>query len=236
MKVAIMQPYFAPYIGYISLIKHTDLFILLDGVQFIRHGWIERNRILNQDEGWIYIKVPLEKFSRETLIIDVKINNSTNWKNKILAQLVPYKKKAPYYFKVLNLLNNVFKNDYESIVILNRTMLKEIINYLGFSKDLPIFSEMVLNIEKPTASDEWALNVCKVLGDNINYVNPIGGKNFFDSEKYSKNGIQINFQKMILDSYDQKRDSFEPGLSIIDVMMFNSPDEINVMLDNYELI
>nr|WP_217425135.1 WbqC family protein [Flavobacterium sp. 7E] len=231
-----MQPYFAPYIGYISLIKHTDLFILLDGVQFIRHGWIERNRILNQDEGWIYIKVPLEKFSRETLIIDVKINNSTNWKNKILAQLVPYKKKAPYYFKVLNLLNNVFKNDYESIVILNRTMLKEIINYLGFSKDLPIFSEMVLNIEKPTASDEWALNVCKVLGDNINYVNPIGGKNFFDSEKYSKNGIQINFQKMILDSYDQKRDSFEPGLSIIDVMMFNSPDEINVMLDNYELI
>ncbi len=94
MKVAIMQPYFMPYIGYISLIKHSDVFILFDPVQFIRHGWIERNRILKQNEGWLYIQVPLLKSGRDTLIQDCLIDNSKDWKNKILSQLQIYKKKS----------------------------------------------------------------------------------------------------------------------------------------------
>lgn len=75
MKLGIMQPYFLPYLGYISLIKNTDKFILFDTVQFIRHGWIERNRILKQTGGWQYIQIPLEKKQMSTVIKDVKINN-----------------------------------------------------------------------------------------------------------------------------------------------------------------
>ena len=97
MKLGIMQPYFFPYIGYFSLIKHTDDFILLDTVQFIRHGWIERNRILKPSDGWQYIMVPLKKHSRETLIKNIEINNEQQWKEKILAQLQHYKKQAPYF-------------------------------------------------------------------------------------------------------------------------------------------
>ena len=98
MKLAIMQPYFMPYIGYISLIKNTDQFILFDTVQFIRHGWIERNRILKPNEGWQYIQVPLIKDNgRDTVIKNVRINNAENWKSKIIAQLQHYKKKAPNY-------------------------------------------------------------------------------------------------------------------------------------------
>src|SRR5690606_17982699 len=92
-KIGIMQPYFFPYLGYISLIKHTDKFILLDTVQFIRKGWIERNRILKQKEGWLYIQVPLKKENgRSTLIKDCKLDNSKPWKDKILAQFQIYKK------------------------------------------------------------------------------------------------------------------------------------------------
>ena len=106
-----MQPYFMPYIGYYSLIKHTDEFILFDPVQFIRHGWIERNRILKQGGGWQYIQVPLIKDNgRDTLIKDVRINNSEPWKQKMLAQLQHYKKKAPYYFKVIKMLNESVGN------------------------------------------------------------------------------------------------------------------------------
>lgn len=90
-----MQPYFLPYLGYISLIKHTDQFILFDTVQFIRHGWIERNRILKPDEGWQYIQVPLQKHSRDTLIKDIIIKNDVTWSEKILAQVKHYKKKSP---------------------------------------------------------------------------------------------------------------------------------------------
>lgn len=94
MKLGIMQPYFFPYLGYFSLIKHTDRFILFDTVQFIRHGWIERNRILKPNEGWQYIQVPLIKDKgRDTVIKDVKIRNTENWQQKIIAQLQHYKKK-----------------------------------------------------------------------------------------------------------------------------------------------
>jgi hypothetical protein len=120
MKVAIMQPYFMPYIGYISLIKHTDRFILFDKVQFIRHGWIERNRILKQNQGWLYIQVPLKKFSRETSIHNIVINNTQDWKNKIKSQLQVYKKSAPYYYKVIKLVDEIFIFEYDSIVVLNK--------------------------------------------------------------------------------------------------------------------
>ena len=236
MKVAIMQPYFAPYLGYVSLIKHTDEFILFDTVQFIRHGWIERNRVLKQNEGWLYIQVPLEKHSREILIKDLKINDTIDWKKKIISQLAIYKKVAPYYYQVIKLLNEVFENEYTSIVQLNKVLLENICFYLGFPKKLVIFSEMNLNIDEAKMPDEWALNICKKLGDEISYINPIGGLDFFDRTKYTNNNIQIFFQKMRLESYNQKRNSFEVGLSIIDVMMFNSPEEINYLLDKFELV
>lgn len=122
MKVGIMQPYFVPYIGYFSLIKHSDLFILFDPVQFIRHGWIERNRVLKQNDGWLYIQVPLIKNnSRETLIKDCLIDNTKDWKSKIKSQLQPYKKIAPNYFKVLKIINSVFDKDYHTIVDLNKS-------------------------------------------------------------------------------------------------------------------
>ncbi|KGE14144.1 WbqC family protein [Sphingobacterium deserti] len=236
MKVGIMQPYFLPYIGYISLIKHTERFILFDVVQFIRHGWIERNRVLKQNDGWLYIQVPLEKFSRETLIKDVRINNEINWKDKIFAQLITYKKRAPFYATVVELLRNVFDKSFDSIVDLNRELLIAICQYLEIAATIEVFSQMNLQIDEAHAPDEWALNICKKLGTDISYINPIGGMDFFDRKKYEDNDINLLFQKMMITPYSQKRATFEPGLSIIDVMMFNSKDEINLMLDNYELI
>ena len=236
MKVGIMQPYFFPYLGYISLIKHTDRFILFDTVQFIRHGWIERNRVLKQNDGWLYIQVPLIKTGRDTLIKDIQINNEENWKNKILSQLQIYKKIAPNYLNVIKLINEVFEDEYIDIVHLNKKALESICNYLSINREIEIFSEMEVKIEPANEPDDWALNICKALGNVDEYWNPPGGISFFDKSKYEKTGIGLKFQKMELLPYDQKRVSFEAGLSIIDVMMFNSVEEINLMLDNYSLV
>lgn len=236
MKIAIMQPYFFPYIGYISLIKHTDMFILFDTVQFIRHGWIERNRILKENEGWIYIKVPLIKSNGQlTIIKDVKINNTDDWKNKILAQLQHYKKKAPFFYNVISLLNEIFNSDYNDIVTLNKVSLEKISKYLGIDAKIEIFSKMNLNIEKSNAPDEWALNITKTIGAD-EYWNPPGGQSFFDKTKYDRENINLKFQLIKLLEYNQKRLKFEAGLSIIDVLMFNSVKEVNLMLDNYILL
>ena len=237
MRLGIMQPYFLPYIGYFSLIKHTDKFILFDTVQFIRHGWIERNRILKPDNGWQYIQVPLIKNNgRDTQIKDVLINNNESWQQKILAQIQHYKKKAPYYSKVIALLENIFSNRYDDIVSLNNSVLEETLEYLNIKKELLVFSRMDLNIEPVNASDEWALNICKAIDGATEYWNPQSGQSFFSKEKYDNAGIDLKFQKVELTQYNQKREIFEEGLSILDVMMFNSVEEINEMLDKYELI
>lgn len=236
MKLGIMQPYFFPYIGYISLIKHTDEFILFDTVQFIKHGWIERNRILKPGNDWQYISVPLVKHSLDTKIMNVKIRENEDYKNKILSQLTYYKRKAPYYDQVIEVVKKSLDIDTDNITVLNKNILENVCNYLGFNPTIKIFSKMNLEIEEANAPDEWALNICKALGNVSEYWNPPGGMSFFDENKYSSNNIKLKFQSVNIKPYIQRIGYFEPGLSIIDVMMFNSVEEINKMLDDYEIL
>ena len=236
MKLGIMQPYFFPYIGYISIINYCDEFMLFDPVQFIKHGWIERNRILKQDGQWQYISVPLVKHSHTEIIKNIKINNSTNWKELILKQLQHYKKKANYYNETIEVIKKALSIETDSIVELNKNILIEICKYLGIDTKITVFSALNIEIEEPNAPDEWALNICKALGNVDEYINPPGGTTFFDKSKYDNAGVKLKFLSSNLTPYVQKIGRFEPGLSIIDVMMFNSVEQIKKMLDDYKFI
>src|SRR3954471_10551580 len=119
MKVAIMQPYFFPYIGHFQLIQSADRFILLDDVQYIRHGWINRNRILKPGGGFQYIIMPLATHSRETLIKDLRPADAEKNKDKILRQLEHYKKTAPHYKMVRSFLGDCFAKQHDSIAVMN---------------------------------------------------------------------------------------------------------------------
>lgn len=225
-----------PYIGYISLIKSTDEFILFDTVQFIRHGWIERNRIMKQGGDWLYIKVPTIRPSRTTLIKDVKIDNTQKWQEKIRAQMQVYKKIAPYYADVMELFHGMFEKSFETITELNKYSLELICDYLDIQTPIKTFSTMGLSVQQAKAPDEWALHICQAMSNVDEYWNPPGGREFFDKNKYTNAGIILKFQDIELTTYDQKsRRDFIPGLSIIDVLMFNSPDEVNIMLDNFKV-
>ena len=104
MKVALMQPYFFPYIGYFQLIRAVDEFVIFDKAQYIRRGWINRNRILNAQKESVYINIPVHKAPIETQIKDIVINNNINWKENIFRQL-NYYCKAPNYDFVIGFLN-----------------------------------------------------------------------------------------------------------------------------------
>lgn len=234
MKIGIMQPYFFPYLGYFSLIKHVARWIVFDEVQFIRHGWIERNRILKPGEGWQYISVPLEKHRRDTKIKDIRIRNGEDWRNKMLRQLEHYK-KAPFYAPTVELVKESISVETECIVELNVRILKTICRYLSVPFDYNVFSEMNLPIEPVEHAGEWALNICKSL-KATEYVNPIGGKEIFDPQQFADAKISLVFSKSNLPPYDQRRSRFEPGLSIIDVLMFNDTERVNAMLDDVEYI
>src|SRR5262252_3536704 len=235
MKIAIMQPYFFPYLGYYSLLKKTDRFILFDTVQFIRHGWIERNRILKPGEGWQYIAVPLEKHNRITTISQITINNSEDWKGKLLRQLEHYKKRALFYKETISLVESALDIETNSIVRLNANILTKTCEYFGLSLHLDIYSEMNLIIDKVTHPGEWALNISKVLNAK-EYINPPGGVGIFRGEQFESVGISLKFLANNLSEYSQRRSRFESGLSIIDVIMFNDINNINKLINDTRFV
>jgi len=230
MTLAIMQPYFFPYLGYMALLKQSDNFILLDTVQFRRHSWIERNKILNQSGGELLIKVPLVKHSRETLIKDIKINYQQDWVSKLMAQLVIYK-KAPRYRIIRELIGDSIAKQFESLTQLNKHTLSEISIYLNLEPTISIWSEMDIPIEQPKAPDEWALNICTALSSN-SYINPKGGMTFFNPQKYMKQKVDLKFIEYCNTPYKQLNNEFVENLSVIDALMFNESEEVSSMLEN----
>lgn len=234
-KLASMQPYFFPYLGYFQLIHASDLFIIFDTPQYIRHGWIERNKILKPDGEALYIKVPLNKKSSSIKIDQLTINHQKNWKKKIFDQIVPYRKFAPNYWQVCHLLKEALDTNTDSLVELNKITMKVICDYLEIKTPIKVFSKMNLDIEPVNAPDEWALNISKSLGAKT-YINPTGGMSFYDHKKYIHNNINLRFLNPELKPYKQLENNFVPGLSIIDVLMFNDKDAVKKMLDHYKLV
>lgn len=236
MKLGIMQPYFFPYLGYFSLIKHTDKWIVFDTVQYIEHGWMNRNRIIHPTKPEdMYITVPLQKHVRDIKINEVRVNLHENYKEKILAQIWnSYKKRAPYFYSVYRLVEDVLSYDTEYLSDLNVYGMRRVTGYLNIPFNYETFSKMHLCIEEVHDAGEWALNISNALHADT-YINPPGGVSLFDSQKFYKAGIQLEFLRVHLRPYNQKKKQFIESLSIIDVMMFNSPECINHMLDDYEI-
>lgn len=232
MKLAIMQPYFFPYIGYFSLIKNTDHFVFFDTPQYIRKGWINRNRIIAGGGKDVYITVPVEKAPRDTAIKDIKINNNEKWQEKIRGQLSIYKKRAPYYQDVMAVVEDVINLESD---LVSELAIKSVVcscKYLQIPMKYDVYSQMEHSIADVKEPDEWALYITQQMQYDT-YVNPPGGKSFFHREKYEKMGIELQFLIQELQKYNQRTNKFIEGLSILDVMMFCSPNEIESMMEKY---
>ncbi|HZE89534.1 MAG TPA: WbqC family protein, partial [Verrucomicrobiae bacterium] len=104
MRVGIMQPYFFPYLGYFDLIGHTDAWVVFDTPQYIRHGWVNRNRVLHPSRGWQYVIAPVRKHDRAASIRDVEVSAAPDWRRRLLAQLEHYRKRAPYFRETMELV------------------------------------------------------------------------------------------------------------------------------------
>jgi hypothetical protein len=231
MKIAIHQPYFFPYIGYFGLIKNTDKWVVFDIPQFEYHGWIERNRILKPVEGWCYIQVPLKKHSHKISIKDIEIRDNEDWRSTIFGKIKVYKKISPFYNEINEVIEKSLSIKTNSITELNCNTIKEVCKYLGIEWNYSIYSNMNLKVD-----DTGPLNNCLSIGNVSEYWNLPGGIKLYNKEEFRKHNIKLCFFNQKIIEYNQKRESFEPRLSIIDVMMFNSVEKINEMLNQYELL
>ena len=226
MKLAIMQPYFFPYIGYYQLVNVVDKFVFLDDVNYIRRGWVNRNRVLIFGEEK-YITVPVLYAEVNAKIHDIKISNDLDWRRKILQQLAHSYKKAPYYKQSLNLIERVIYSSDESLSDVAKSSIESVFNYLGLHQDFQSSSAVGVTANKGQAR---IIDICKKERAEV-YINAPGGRGLYHPLAFSENAIELRFLNVDVSDYPQFSDNFYPGLSMMDVMMFNSPNAIRQMLD-----
>ena len=231
MRLAIMQPYIFPYIGYYQLIHAADKFVIYDDVNFINRGWINRNNLLVNGKAWLF-SVPLKEASQNRLIGDIEIADA-EWGRKFLKTIEQAYKKSPFYSNVLELISSVVLKPTATISELTRNSLTAVSEYIGLSASFVNSSSIYDN--QALKAQERILDICiKEKADH--YINPIGGREIYSKELFDNSGIRLNFIKTGNVRYEQFKNEFVPNLSIIDVLMFNDKKDIRQMLDLYELV
>jgi hypothetical protein len=230
MKLGIMQPYFFPYLGYFDLIHKTDRWIVFDTAQYIRHGWVNRNRVLHPTSGWQYVTAPLQKHHRDAAIKDVLVQDGRDWRDRLLAQLGHYSKKAPYFAATIGLVRDCLGDHELSLSRLNVAVLDKVCKFLQIPFRYEYFSEMKLNLGRIDSPGDWALRISEALGAS-EYVNPPGGESLFDKAKFEAAGVRLTIQRFENMVYPCDGFDFESALSIIDVFMWNPVDTITKHLE-----
>jgi hypothetical protein len=227
-----MQPYFFPYLGHFSLIASVDEWIVFDVTQYTPKTWMNRNRILHPKEGWQYVTVPLANSSNSIKTHEARILDIEKAKQSIIGKLSHYKKHAPYFYKVNEILRNAFDaTQDDSLVSLNINGLKLVCEYLGIPFEYRKATELDISYPDDMGPGDWAPLISSKIGAS-EYVNPAGGKAIFDRAVFDKKGVELYFSEFCEYEYDTGPYEYQPHLSVLDVMMWNSAEDIHHQIVN----
>lgn len=231
MKIGIMQPYFFPYLGYWQLINAVDKYVVYDDVSYIKGGWISRNNILLNGNRHL-ITLPLEHPSSFRNINEINITSAETQRNKLIKTIESAYRKAPYFDIIMPMVEDLVIRS-KTISELNYTSILLVNRYLNIDTEILLSSE--LDKKSDLKGQEKVIHITKLLkGDT--YINAIGGKELYSPKEFSDSGIELLFLKMGDVGYKQYSNIFVPNLSIIDVLMFNSCEEVRYMLDDFSLV
>ena len=230
-NVGIMQAYFMPYIGYFQLINAVDEFVIYDNIQYTKKGWINRNRILSQN-GERYITLPLKKDSDYLNISERYLADSFN-PQKILKQIETFYHKAPFYDEISDWFQNILCYEEKNLFEYIFHSVKEVCKYLDIITPIVIASE--LQYDNSLKGQDKVIAICKERNCDV-YINSIGGMELYHSSFFKEEGMELRFIKTVFQTYSQFNNIFVPALSIIDVLMFNSKEQIKQMLLEYQLL
>lgn len=231
--VSMMQPYLFPYLGYFQLIATSDAFVLGDDLQYVKGSWINRNRVLCDGQPKL-ISFPLKKAShlgtiRERWLCDEFDKEAA----ALLRRISQLYARAPHRDEVLGLLREILGNPERNLAAFNEHSIRRICQYLGI--DTPIHRASDFAIEPGIDKQERVIQTMEKLQGQL-YINPIGGMDLYCPQRFGERGLQLRFLQMNEFSYRQFKEPFVPALSIIDVLMFNSRDEVRDMLDRFSLL
>jgi len=254
MKLAIMQPYFMPYIGYFQAIKAVDKYILYSNLTFIKEAWMNRNRVRLKDGRTCYILVPLVHKSSNALISETMIDNTKHWRKDLLNTIYFGYKKSECFDEVYPLMEELLSVEADRLADLNSLTIKGIAAYLDITTEIESDNTRYLELEdrlntiengyasfpymektKPIKKVARVLEICRCEGCDF-FVNAIGGRELYSKDEFSEYGISLNFVQTNEITYPQYGYECDPKLSIIDVLMHNGKEGTKKLLDEYTLV
>jgi hypothetical protein len=231
VTLAIMQPYFLPYIGYWQLLAAADRFVVYDNIQYTKKGWINRNRFLrNGADAWF--TVPLKKGSDFLNVADRQVADDFDPKT-LLNPLASAYRKAPFFREVFPLIEAIVTAAPRNLFAYLHHSLTATAGYLEIAT--PIVVSSTVPIDHALKAEQKVLAICRAAGAD-RYINAIGGRELYSKPAFAAEGVELAFLQSRPVEYRQYDDPFVPGLSIVDVMMFNSRDAVRAMLGAYDLV
>ena len=234
MNLAIMQPYFLPYIGYFQLINAVDVFVIYDNIQYTKKGWVSRNRMLVEGRPAVF-SIPLKKASDYLDVVQRETADSVERDfGKTLRRVEAAYRKAPHFDVVMPLIRRCFNHRLRNLFELVHASVVAVNDFLGIETELVISS--TIEIDHRLKGPEKVLSICNKQNATT-YVNAIGGVDLYSTDEFKKNGLGLKFLKTDLIEYRQFGSEFVPNLSILDVLMFNGKARTREYLcDAYTLI
>ena len=229
MKVAIMQPYFLPYIGYWQLLNAVDTFVIYDNIKYTKKGWINRNRFLLHGQAETF-SLPLKSDS-DSLDIDKRFLSDTFDRAKLLSRIDNAYHKANHGKADKGVLRPCFLDSSDNLFDYIHNSIRHIAWVLGIKTKI-ITSTSLSFDHKALKSQDKVLAICKHLGAT-QYINPIGGLELYNVGDFSAKNIEIKFLKSHLTPYFQLGNDFVPALSIIDPILCAGVESTKKMLGDY---
>ena len=224
--MALMQPYFLPYLGYFSRVAHAETFVVFDHVQFLRRGWMHRNRVARRDGGWDYVTLHVQKAPQDTTISAMRLALPDGGRARLRAYVdQAYAEAAPYHADAMRVLDACLDVDTASLEVLAVHALGVVSGILDLAFS-PVRAS-ALGVSKPEGApvSSWALDACARVGARA-YVNSPGGRDLYPPAPFTDAGIGLGFVDVRLAPYSRGPWLWEPGLSVLDALMFLPPSEV----------
>lgn len=232
-RVAIMQPYVYPYLGYFHLIHSADAFVFYDDVHFIKKGRIHRNSILVNGAPHVFT-VPIVDASQNRLIMDTELHGFKSWREHFFSQIRHSYRRAPHFDQVYDVIRAALDQPHRTIADVAIASATGVTDYLGHQSRYLRSSECSPETRGQEKADRLIEIVKSLAGTR--YVNSIGGTRLYDKSHFADRGVILSFVKSEAATYRQFTGTFRPNLSIVDVLMFNEPAMVRQMLSRYELV
>mgnify|MGYP000880817702 CR=1 FL=1 len=222
-KVVVLQPSFLPWLGYLDQYAWCDQFVIYDDVQYDKHGWRNRNRILTgQGPSWLTVPVRV-KGQDFPLICEVEVDGLA-WRRKHLQSIRQAYSKAPHFDWLFAQVEDYYANEWAKLLDWNVHGLRFLAKALG----MPWKGRLSSDLGVPGRKTERLVGICRLL-QATDYLTGDAAREYLDETQFAALGIRVHWHGYAHPVYRQRGKDFTPYLSVLDLMFWHGPGSFEIL-------